>query len=269
MATGLRLFGVFAACGLTCATAAAGQTAAAGAIDGTIRDVSGGVLSQVIVRAVSPALMGAREDVSRTDGFYRILALTPGDYDLTFTLAGFEPAIRRAVRVRPGATTTVSVTLDLEALRENVIVGAAPTIDRRGTSLETVVDARALSDLPGSRTLAGILAAAPAIQFAGFDVGGSTALAPRSFSTYGLTGFSRPMLEGIDISQHQRFAFALDYGSFDQVWVGLGAYGSEWLTPGAHNAQLTTSRTLTVPTQAEDPWDVDSPGSRCSRLRQD
>jgi len=235
--------GVIAACWLACAIPAAGQTAgdAVGAIDGTIRDSSGSVLPQVLVRAAGPALMGAREDVSRPDGFYRIRALTPGDYELTFTLAGFEPAIRRDIRVSPGATTTVSVTLDLEALRENVIVGAAPTIDRRGTSLDTVVDARALSDLPGSRTLAGILAAAPAIQFAGFDVGGSTALAPRSFSTYGLTGFSRPMLEGIDISQHQRFAFSLDYGSFDQVWVGLGAYGSEWLTPGAHMQMVAKS----------------------------
>ena len=103
-----RYLGICAGCALVCATAAAGQSAgdAAGLIDGTVRDASGAVLSQVVVRAVGPALMGAREDVSRDDGFYRIPALAPGDYELTFTRAGFEQAIRRDVRVRSGATTT-------------------------------------------------------------------------------------------------------------------------------------------------------------------
>ncbi|HVG69475.1 MAG TPA: carboxypeptidase regulatory-like domain-containing protein [Vicinamibacterales bacterium] len=240
-----RYLGICAGCALVCATAAAGQSAgdAAGSIDGTVRDASGAVLSQVVVRAVGPALMGAREDVSRDDGFYRIPALAPGDYELTFTRAGFEQAIRRDVRVRSGATTTISITLTLEALRENVIVGPnASAVDRRGTSLAAVMDAQELSDLPGSRTVNAILSAAPGIQFAGFDVGGNTALAPRGgFSGYGFPGYNRPTLEGIDISQHLRFAFPLDYGSFDQAWVGLGAYGSQLPSPGVHVQVLAKS----------------------------
>ena len=103
------------------------------------------------------------------------------------------------------------------------------------------MDAQALSDLPGSRTAAAILAAAPAIQVAGFDVGGNTALAPRPFNAYGSSGYSRPTLEGIDINQHQRYGFLLDYGSFDQAWVGLGAYGSQLPTPGVHLQVLAKS----------------------------
>ena len=130
-----RYLGICAGCALVCGTAAAQSAGdAAGSIDGTVRDASGAVLSQVVVRAVGPALMGAREDVSRDDGFYRIPALAPGDYELAFTRAGFEQAIRRDVRVRSGATTTISITLNLEALRENVIVGPnASAVDRRGT----------------------------------------------------------------------------------------------------------------------------------------
>jgi hypothetical protein len=238
-----RFLLICAGCAFVGATAAA-QTAgdAVGAIDGTVRDGSGGVLPQVVVRAVGPAMMGAREVLSRDDGFYRIRALTPGDYELTFTRAGFAQAVRRDIRVRPGATTTVPVTLDLDAVRENVIVGPAATaVDRRGTSLAAVMDAQALSDLPGSRSVGAILAAAPAIQVTGFDVGGNTAVAPRGFSAYGFPGYNRPTLEGIDISQHQRFAFQLDYGSFDQAWVGLGAYGSQLPSPGVHVQVLAKS----------------------------
>ena len=103
------------------------------------------------------------------------------------------------------------------------------------------MDAQELSDLPGSRTVNAILAVAPGIQVAGFDVGGNTALAPRGFSGYGFPGYNRPTLEGIDISQHQRFAFPLDYGSLDQAWVGLGAYGSQLPSPGVHLQVLAKS----------------------------
>jgi hypothetical protein len=238
-----RFLVMCAGCALACATAAAGQTAgdAFGAIDGTIRDASGAVLSQVVVRAVGPALMGAREDVSR-DGFYRIPALAPGDYELTFVRTGFAQAIRKDVRVQPGATTTLSITLDLEARRESVIVDArASGVDRRDTSLATVMDAQALSDLPGARSIGAILAAAPAISFTSFDVGGNTVRAPGGFSAYGFAGYNRPTLEGIDISQHLRFAFQLDYGSFDQAWVGLGAYGAQLPSPGVHVQVLAKS----------------------------
>jgi hypothetical protein len=233
----IRVLGFCAGCALACAIPAAGQTGAdaTGAIDGTIRDASGAALPHVIVRAVSPAMMGAREAVSRDDGFYRLPALAPGDYELTVMRAGFEQAIRRAVRVTSGATTTISVSLDLAAIREDVVVGPnASALDRRGTTLATVIDAQELADLSGSRTVNAILAAAPGIYVSGFDVGGNTALAPRGFSGYGFPGYNRPTLEGIDISQHLRFAFPLDYGSFDQAWVGLGAYGSELPSPGVH-----------------------------------
>jgi hypothetical protein len=232
---------ISAGCALSCAVAAAaGQ--ATGAIDGIVRDATGAALSQVTVRVVGPAIMGPREDLSREDGFYRIQALTPGEYEVTFTRTGFEHSVRRGVRVRPGATTTVSLSLTLSAFRENVIVapGVSP-VDRRAVTLAAGMDARELAALPGSRSAGAILAAGRAVHVAGFDVGGNTAIVPRPFTAYGFTGYSRPTLEGIDISQHQRFAFSLDYGSFDQAWVGLGAYGSSLPSPGVHVQVLAKS----------------------------
>ena len=237
-----RLVGVCAGWVLACATAAGSQAGdTVGSVDGTIRDPSGAGLPQVAVRIVGPSQMGEREHVSHDDGFYRIQSLAPGEYELTFTRAGFEPAIRREVRVRSGATTTVSITLELASLRENVSVERATTVDRRATSLAAVVEAQELADLPGSRTVGAILAAAPAVQLAAVDVGGSTALAPRPFNAYGFLGYNRPTIEGIDVSQHQRLGFPLDYGSVDQAWVGLGAYGPQWPSPGVHLQLLVKS----------------------------
>ena len=65
-----RLLGICAGCVLACAAVVGAQTAgdAVGAIDGTIRDASGGVLSQVRIRAGGLALMGARETSHGTTG---------------------------------------------------------------------------------------------------------------------------------------------------------------------------------------------------------
>src|SRR5688500_13055631 len=59
-------------------------------IVGLVRDESGAVLPGVTVEAASPALIeGMRTAVTDDQGRYRVEALRPGPYKLTFTLAGF------------------------------------------------------------------------------------------------------------------------------------------------------------------------------------
>ena len=65
---------------------------------GVVRDESGGVLPGVSVEAASPALIeGARTVTTDEQGRYRIEALRPGSYKLTFTLSG--SCLRAAFRV--------------------------------------------------------------------------------------------------------------------------------------------------------------------------
>ena len=60
------------------------------AITGVVKDASGGVLPGVTVEATSPALIEkVRSAVSDGTGQYRIVALPPGTYALTFALPGF------------------------------------------------------------------------------------------------------------------------------------------------------------------------------------
>ena len=68
-------------------------------ISGTVRDSSGAVLPGVTVEASSPALIEKSRTVF-TDGSgqYRVIALVPGAYRVTFTLPGFKH--RRARRHR-------------------------------------------------------------------------------------------------------------------------------------------------------------------------
>jgi hypothetical protein len=68
---------------------------------GTVRDASGGVLPGVTIEASSPALIEkVRTTTTDGTGQYRIEALPPGTYTVTFSLPGFTTVNREAVQVQ-------------------------------------------------------------------------------------------------------------------------------------------------------------------------
>src|SRR5262245_29196319 len=211
-----------------------------GAIDGTVTDGTGAAVPGVSVTAAGEALMVPVTVVSARDGSYRLPALPPGNYRLSFTLAGFDTATRQHIQVGVDVTATVDVTLDVTHAESIIVMGAA-AIDRRGISIATVFDTDDLARLPGARTPGAIMAATPAVQLTRSDVGGSTAFTVGPFSVYGTSGSNRPSLEGITIANMNGYGFALDHGSFASVWVGTGAYGPEWGVPGLHMQFITKS----------------------------
>jgi len=63
-----------------------------GSIQGIVKDTSGAVLPGVTVDARSPALVGGATAVTDSGGGYRFPSLTPGIYEVTAKLQGFNPA---------------------------------------------------------------------------------------------------------------------------------------------------------------------------------
>ena len=226
------------------ASASTAQTAgdSSGAIVGTVSDQTGGVLAHVRVCVSGPALMSARCVESNADGAFRIPALPPGEYALTLTLGGFEPSTREGVRVGLGETASVPLTIVVAAERADVTVdGRAHPLDRFTTSRAVHFTAEQLALLPGPRSMGAIVATAPAVLMTRHDVGGNTALTPGPWSVHGVAGHSRPTLDGISIANFNPFGLTLDYGSFEHVWLGLGAYGPNQPGPGIHMQALTKS----------------------------
>src|SRR5436190_16535086 len=76
--------------------AAAQQT---GSIQGKVTDTGGGVLPGVTVEARPDVLPGPRVTVTGSDGTYQLPQLPPGDYTVTLTLSGMQPATKK-VRVQ-------------------------------------------------------------------------------------------------------------------------------------------------------------------------
>ena len=114
-----------------------GGASSTGTIQGRVADAQGAVLPGVTVTATSPSVIGAQTTVTSETGNYRFPAVPPGDYELTFELAGFNTLKREGIAITLGFTANVNVELALATLQETVTVsGASPVID-------TTRDARA------------------------------------------------------------------------------------------------------------------------------
>src|SRR5689334_8013063 len=103
---------------LVCGSAFAQQT---GSIQGKVLDNSGGVLPGVTVDARADVLPGPRTTTTDGTGRYQLPQLPPGDYTITFTLAGMQTATKK-VRVQLAETTTADQTLGLGGVTESVTV---------------------------------------------------------------------------------------------------------------------------------------------------
>ena len=76
-------------------------------LTGTVRDPSGAVLPGVIVEAASPVLIEkVRTTATDGNGRYQIIDLRPGDYTVTFSLAGSAPSRREGVTLSGSSATT-------------------------------------------------------------------------------------------------------------------------------------------------------------------
>lgn len=218
-------------------TGAAAQTVSSttGAINGKVTDESDAALPGVTITISSPSMQGTRNTVSGSDGTFRFPAITPGEYKVTYELAGFGTVVREGVQVGLGFTATLNNSMKVASLQETVTVtGASPVVDVTSTTSATSFGEERLAALPNARDFWTVLAAAPAIQLTRIDVAGSAAGTQTAYSAYDTKADQhRPMVEGIVNTEGTNAAgFYYDYGAIDEVSVNAGGNTAEMPWPG-------------------------------------
>ena len=216
------------------AFAQGGGASSTGSISGEVKDEQGGVLPGVTVTATSPAAIGTQTAVTNEAGIYRFPAVPPGEYALTYELAGFGPVTRDGIRITLGFNAQVNVTLRVASLQETVTVsGESPVIDTTATRLQTNFDQQQLASLPNARDMWSLLATTPSVVLNRVDVGGATMGTQTTYFAYGYSGQNRPLIEGINTTEGTAAAgFYLDYGSFEEVFIGAAGNSAEMPSPG-------------------------------------
>jgi len=100
-----------------------------GTIEGTVKDTKGEILPGAAVGLSGEKLLGGvRSIMTNEKGRFRFPNLTPGEYEVTVALEGFQTAKISELHVNAAGTVTVDVILEQAAISESVTVSAEPPV---------------------------------------------------------------------------------------------------------------------------------------------
>src|ERR1044072_5321270 len=146
----VQLISVFAMLLLSVNVALGQAQANAADLQGTVKDSTGAVVPNATVTARNPATNITRNATTNDQGLYRVVALPPGDYEITVEAPNFKKAVMPKVTVTVGQAATVDVTLELGQLTESVTISDATTeiVETSKTAVATTIDQQRINNLP-------------------------------------------------------------------------------------------------------------------------
>ncbi len=147
-------------------------------IQGIVTDRSGAVVPDATIRVTNEATGVTREAVTTRDGFYRIVDLSPGTFDVTADHSGFRSSVQKGVLLSGTEIVRVNVTLELGSVNEKVTVEAqVPQVETEEGRVSGNLTSHDIGQLPlNGRNIYNVLAIEPGITGRGlastFGAGG-------------------------------------------------------------------------------------------------
>src|SRR5438874_8136705 len=119
-------------------------------LQGTVRDPNGAAVPNASIAARNTGTNIAREATSNDDGYYKIVNLPPGNYEVTVKASNYKTAIIPSVKLTVGQTINQDIPLELGELSATVTVtSVSPTlVETTNTTISSVVDQQRIENLP-------------------------------------------------------------------------------------------------------------------------
>jgi hypothetical protein len=224
------------------------QSGPAGALNGRVIDQSHAAVPGVTLTALSSATNDTRSAVTNAEGFYRLSALPPGTYEVTFQIDGFKTVKRQGVLVEAAVARTLDVTLEVGGLAEQVTVQAdSPILHRTTPTVTRRLSAEEIESIPSStRNFTHLLTATAGVS-ADIPPVGSNDTGAISPSVNGTKQTSNSVLyNGVDITSMLSNTGTLDEGlapapeTIQEVKLQTSLYDASTGRSGGGNFQLVT-----------------------------
>jgi len=121
----------------------------AGTISGFVKDPSGAIVPGANITAVLTGQQLTRTAQADSTGFYNMLSMPPGVYEIATMAQGFEKLVQGNVRLTSGESLRVDVTLKVGSIQSEVSVTSTATlVNTTNQTLSGLVDDRRVQDLP-------------------------------------------------------------------------------------------------------------------------
>ena len=184
---------VIATCSLLLASLAPAQDAATGAIHGTVLDPAGAHIAQASIVAVNSATGALYSTTSNAEGRFALELLPPGDYTARAVADKMSPQETPPLHVDVGAAAELEFHLTIAGPQENVTVSGAPKlVDTNPSAVSTLIDERAIADLPlNGRRFSDLMLLSPGVTQ---DPRSLTSSTTGDLSFGGLRGFQNSFL---------------------------------------------------------------------------
>jgi len=136
--------------------AAYGQGAFA-TITGRALDPKGASVFNAVVMATNTETGITRTTQTTSDGLYRFENLAPGIYNVAIDASGFSRAEAKSVKLQIGEQRDVNFNLELAGQKQSVVVTSElPLVETTKTDVSTVIDDKAVGNLPTTTSFNGI-----------------------------------------------------------------------------------------------------------------
>lgn len=128
---------------------ALGQTAVDGAIGGSILDTTGAVVSGATVSVHNDGTNADQNAVTDASGYFRVIHLQPGTYDVTVSAPGFDTYKSVNLTVQVGVLTDLEAKLKVGDTAQTVEVsGETPLVNTTSPDFAGVVEQQSLHSVP-------------------------------------------------------------------------------------------------------------------------
>jgi hypothetical protein len=119
-------------------------------LSGVVRDPAGAVVQGATVTVRNPATNVARTATTNDDGFYQLVQLPPGTYEVTVEAANFKKAVVPSITVTVGQRADLDIALEVGQISDVVTVSGAQTelIETSKTNVSSTIDETRIDNLP-------------------------------------------------------------------------------------------------------------------------
>jgi outer membrane receptor protein involved in Fe transport len=166
-------------------------------INGTVKDQTGAAVPNATVTATNVETGIKNTAPTSPEGFYTILSIPAGFYDIQASQQGFSTEVRRNQQVLVGTTPTFDFTLQVSSVTQTVEVQATqPELEPTQSTVTSILKTEQLDDLPIlSRNFSELASLTPGVQSTsqisvGFAVGGAVTGVTIGNSTQYETGYA-------------------------------------------------------------------------------